>query len=496
MKAITRRSLLAGVAGAGAAAGLRSNLFRAEAAEPQPLRIPELVDARSHGNTVSLTAQAGQTTFFPGAASPTFGFNGSYLGPTLRVHRGDEVEIAVSNTMRQTTAVHWHGLLVPAEADGGPHQVIEHGAAWRPRIRIDQPATTLWYHAHVHGKTARQVYGGLAGMILVADEAERALGLPSTYGVDDLPLIMQDKIFEDGRLVYPRHPMFLMHGMRGDTILVNGTPNAIARVPRGVVRLRLLNASNARVYDLSFSDGRDFHWIGTDAGLLERPIARRSLWLAPGQRAELLVDFSDGRSVALRTSPDPTFGMGMMGMSGGGGALGGSAELVRFAPQAGPAAPMRIPDRLLTRVRLDPANASRRRQFNLTMGHGMMGRGAMGMMRDGMGMFGIDGRPFDMARVDHTVRLGDTEIWEVSGETMAHPFHVHGIHFEVLSRAGNRPEIEDSGGRDTILVQEPVELLARFTQPAVRTPFMFHCHTLEHEDAGMMGQYTTTGQGA
>ena len=498
MKAVTRRSVVAGVAvtSMASAAGFPTKLFQAEADEAQPLRIPELVDARSQGNAISLTAQTGQTTFSPGGESATRGFNRSYLGPTLRLHRTDEVEIAVANSMRETTAVHWHGLLVPAEADGGPHHAIAPGATWRPRVKIDQPAATLWYHAHMHGETARQVYGGLAGMILVADEAERALGLPSAYGVDDIPLIVQDKIFEDGRLVYPRHPMFLMHGMRGDTILVNGTPNAVARVPRGLARLRLVNASNARVYDLSFSDGRDFHWIASDAGLLERPIARRSILLAPGQRAELLVDFSDGRTVALSTGPDPTFGMGMGMMSARGSSLGGSADVVRFAPQGELAAPVRIPDRLVSRERLDPARVSRRRQFVLTMGHGMMGRGGMGMMRGDtgmMGMFGINGRPFDMERVDHAVRVGDSEIWEVSGEMMAHPFHIHGVHFEVLRRAGSQPGIEDGGLRDTVLVQEPVELLAHFTMPAVRTPFMFHCHTLEHEDAGMMGQFKTTG---
>lgn len=498
MRVITRRSLLAGVGASGvtAIAGLGTGVFQADAAEPQPLRIPELIDARSRGNAISLTAQTGRTTFLPGGESTTYGFNGAYLGPTLRLHRGDEVEIAVSNAMREATAVHWHGLLVPAEVDGGPHQTIERGATWRPRMKVDQPAATLWYHAHVHGETARQVYGGLAGMILVADEAERALGLPSTYGVDDLPLIVQDKAFEGGRLIYPGHPMFLMHGMRGDTILANGTPNAVARVPRGLTRLRLVNGSNARVYNFSFSDGRDFHWIASDAGLLEKPIARRSLWLAPGQRAELLVDFSDGRDAVLRTGPDPTFGMGMMGMMSS-GSLGGSAEVVRFAPQGEPAATGHIPDRLAARERLDPAQVSRRRRLVLTMGHGMMGRGGMGMMRGGMdmtGMFGINGRPFDMERVDHTVRLGDTEVWEVSGEMMAHPFHIHGVHFEVLSRAGSRPEIEDSGLRDTVLVQEPVELLVRFAQPAARAPFMFHCHTLEHEDAGMMGQFKTSGQ--
>jgi FtsP/CotA-like multicopper oxidase with cupredoxin domain len=492
--------------GAAAATGFRTSLHHAEAAEPQPLRIPELIDARREGNAISLTAQAGRTAFFSGRDSSTRGFNGAYLGPTLRLYRGDEAEIALTNAMRDDTAVHWHGLLVPAEADGGPHQTVEPGATWRPRMKVDQPAATLWYHAHIHGETARQVYGGLAGMILVSDDAERALGLPSSYGIDDIPLILQDKLFDEGVLVYPRHPMFMMHGLRGDTILVNGTFNAGARVPRGLVRLRLVNGSNARVYDLSFADGRPFHWIATDAGLLETPVERRSLWLAPGQRAELLVDFSDGRAMALRTGPDPTFGMGMMGMMGGMTASRGDfADVVRFAPQGEPAAPARVPDRLVDRERADAAKASRRRRLVLTMGHGMMGRGGMmgggmgpgmmGGMGHGMGMmgmFGIDGRPFDMERIDQIVRLGDTEIWEVSGDMMAHPFHIHGVHFEILSRAGGRPGLGDQGLKDTVLVQEAVELLVRFTQPAVGVPFMYHCHTLEHEDSGMMGQYKTT----
>ena len=109
----------------------------------------------------------------------------------------------------------------------------------------------------------------------------------------------------------------------------------------------------------------------------------------------------------------------------------------------------------------------------------------------GMGGLSINGQPFDMARIDERVRLGDTEIWEVSGQTMSHPFHVHGVHLEVLQRAGGKPPPRDQGLRDTVLVKEPVELLVRFTQPAIKAPFMYHCHILEHEDGGMMGQFAT-----
>jgi blue copper oxidase len=507
MTTITRRSLLAGVAaGAAVSSSLGTRISHAQHVDAQPLRIPELIDARREGNSISLTAQRGQTAFFPGQGSGTRGFNGAFNGPTLRLHRGDEVEIAVTNTMPDETAVHWHGLLVPAEADGGPHQTIETGTTWRPRFKIDQPAATLWYHAHVHGQTARQVYEGLAGVILIADEAERALGLPSDYGVDDIPLLLQDRLFDSGRLVYPTHPMFMMHGVRGDTVLVNGTANPVARVPRGLLRLRIVNGSNARVYDLAFSDGRSFHWIASDAGLLERPVERRSLWLAPGERAELLVDLSDGRPVALHTGPDPTLDTGMMGMMGGVADFGARyAEVVNFVPAEKAGVPVRIPERLSQRERLDVTKVSRRRRLVLTMGMGGMGPGMMGggrgpgMMggmgmgrRPGMmGMFGIDGRPFDMERVDQVVRLGASEIWEVAGEMMAHPFHIHGVHFEVLSRDGERPALSDQGSKDTVLIRGSVELLVQFSQPAVDHPFMYHCHTLEHEDGGMMGQYRT-----
>ena len=192
--------MIVGVALIGAGAFVTRSLWDASgvAATLQPLRIPDLLDASKLANSVALEVQVGNTEFFPGKASKTLGYNGSYLGPTIRVNRGDEVEIAVTNALKEDTTVHWHGLLIPAELDGGPHQLIRSGATWRPRLPIRQPAATLFYHPHVHGRTGAQVYSGLAGVLLVTDDAERALGLPSEYGVDDLPLVLQDRLFEDG----------------------------------------------------------------------------------------------------------------------------------------------------------------------------------------------------------------------------------------------------------------------------------------------------------
>ena len=483
---LTRRSFLAGAALAGGSYLVASSLWRSAATgESRALRIPELIDARDQSQSIGLTAQVGRTYFFPGRESVTLGYNGSYLGPTLRVHRGDDVEIAVTNSLGEETTVHWHGLLIPGELDGGPLQTLSPGATWRPVLPIRQPAATLWYHSHAHGRTAEQVYAGLAGILIVTDDEEKALGLPSRYGVDDLPLIVQDRQFEEGTLVLPQGMMVAMHGRRGDTLMVNGTVNPVARVPRGLVRLRLVNGSNAREFDLAFTDGRSFHWIASEGGLLEKPVELRSLNLAPGQRAEILVDFSDGRSVALETGPDRNVSM-MMGMMGRvSDSIGAERDtVVTFEPQEGQGSGAKVPEKLVTRERLDVSTAVRRRRFALTMHMGMGG-----MMGGGMRMFGINGRAFDMGRVDEYVRLGDVEIWEVSGEMMAHPFHIHGVHFEVLSRNGAAPSIRDQGLRDTVVVQQPVELLVRFTQPAKTAPFMYHCHILEHEDNGMMGQF-------
>lgn len=486
---LTRRSVLAGSVLAGGAVLAAPYLWRAAASEPQELRIPELIDARSQGQSIALEARAGRTSFFPGRESPTLGYNGSYLGPTLRVHRGDDVEIAVTNALGGDTTVHWHGLLIPGELDGGPHQMIRPGATWRPVLPIRQPAATLWYHSHVHGRTGEQVYAGLAGLLLVTDDEEKALGLPSEYGVDDLPLVLQDRQFEDGRLVLPGGMMALMHGRRGDTLLVNGTLNPVARVPRRLVRLRLVNGSNARIYDLVFADDRPFHWIASEGGLLERPVELRSLSLAPGERAEILIDFADGRPVALETRSDTSAPM-MMGMLARASDLvGGREPVLSFEPQGGEGLGAKVPERLVAHERLDASRAIGRRRFAMTMGMSGMMRSMVG---GGMCTHGINGRAFDMERIDEEVRLGDVEIWEVSGEMMAHPFHVHGVHFEVLRRNGAAPGSRDQGLRDTVVVQEPVELLVRFTQPAVAAPFMYHCHILEHEDNGMMGQFVVS----
>jgi cuproxidase len=495
---LTRRRalLLSGSAVAGLAAAGSSRWASAAASEGPPLPIPQLIDARD-GVPVTLTLQKTQHRFGSGPAVPAHGISASYLGPVVRARTGDTIPFRVENRLDEDTTLHWHGLLVPSQVDGGPHNTIRPGAVWSPRITINQPAATAWFHPHPHGSTARQVYSGLAGMMIISDGADRDRGLPETFGVDDLPVVLQDKRFgRDGGIAYEPDMMDLMHGFQGDTLVVNGAIGPVAAVPPGYVRLRLLNAANARVFDLSFSDRRPFFVIAGDGGLLGQPVEMRSLAIAPAERYEVLVDFADGRPVDLVAAPGTGHGPGMMmPMMGPGRRSGGAADLVvRFKPNpALTAAVAGLPRRLATLAPPDLKSAVTWRTFELNpmMGMGMMGTGMMGGRDGAAHTMGINGRSFAMDRIDVTAKLGTAEIWEIiaGGMPMAHPFHVHGASFRILSRNGRSPGAHEAGWKDVVLVEQHAEVLVRFDNPAPpNMPFMYHCHILEHEDHGMMGQ--------
>ncbi len=464
-----------------------------------PLPIPALQEARKRNGHIDIIATKGKHAFFPNQQAATYGFSAAFLGPVLMLHSGDEVQFSVENKLDEVTTAHWHGVLAPAAVDGGPHLAIKPGEIWRPRFRVNQLEATAWYHAHPHGDSGRQVYMGLAGMVIIKDGTSQRLGLPESYGVDDLPIILQDRTFDStGNLKYAVNGPAMMMGVRGDTLIVNGAIAPVARVPAGIVRLRILNAANARNFDLSFQDDRAFHVIASDGGYLPNPVAMTTLTIAPGERFEVLVDLSDGQAVELVTAEDRRALMGMG--SGIGTAMtnemsgSGAGSLMRFEVDGSLAAPVKsIPLSLLALQEPTYPDSIVRRQISLDMGPGMM-RG-MRMGGGGMGSgppVGINGRVFDMNRIDFEPALGSSEIWEISPTMMAHPFHIHGVIFRILSMSGKPPAAHLAGGKDTVLLDGPAELLMRFLQPASReAPFMFHCHILEHEDRGMMGQYAT-----
>ncbi len=460
----------------------------AAAASPRPLAIPTLLvgEPRAGVRTFDLNLQKGVSRFFDGVTTPTLGINGAYLGPTLKMRVGETVRMEVTNRIGEASTIHWHGFHLPAGADGGPHQVIADGASWSPQFEVRQRASMLWYHSHMVPRTGPQVYHGLAGVAYVEDEETGRLDLPGDYGVDDVPLVLQDRAFNrDGSLFYSTNMHNTMMGMRGNVLLVNGTVNPYFEARTQKLRLRLLNGSNARFYSLGFSDNRRFSLIGTDGGLLERPYETSHIALAPAERAQIIVDLSDGRPVVLRAFPAPTSGT-MGGMMGGMMGDDFNFDVLDIRPngQRGRSAP--LPSRLVTLDRPDPGQASGARRLVLQMGMG-------GMMMGGGEPFSINGKAMDMNRIDEVVRVGTTEIWQLENRSMmAHPFHIHDVQFRILDRDGAPPPPWEMGLKDTVVVNpdERVRLLLQFADYSdPDLPYMYHCHVLEHEDSGMMGQF-------
>lgn len=390
-----------------------------------PLHIPPLAESsRRDGTTVfELTAQAGRSAIVPAGEADTWGLNGSLLGPTLRARRGESVEINVTNDLDESTTLHWHGMHLPAAADGGPHQMIEPGDTWSPSWRIDQPAATLWYHPHPHGETERHVYRGLGGLFIIDDDDEAGLDLPRTYGVDDIPVIVQDKTFDaDGRL---QETSRQDNGMIGGTILVNGTAGPVFDVTAQRTRLRLLNASTARSYSFGFED-REFAMIGSDGGLLREPATLDRILLTPGERAEIVVELEPGEEVTLRSYPqDLGLSSGRTRSTGAGDTL--DVLLLRAEDDLDPSPD--LPAELVSVERLDESDATETREFELRNNR-------------------INGESMEMDRIDDVVTVDTTEVWEVwNGHRQPHNFHVHDVQFQVLSVDGDDPRRSCRAGR-------------------------------------------------
>ena len=450
------------------------------------LYIPPLLEPTVHNGekVFDLTAQSGSAEFIAGKRTETLGFNGNYLGPTIRVSTGDRVRMNVTNDLDVTTTVHWHGMELPAAMDGGPHQVVEPGDTWQPYWTITNEAATLWYHPHQMGVTGEHVYRGLAGLFIVDDDNSASLDIPNEYGVDDIPLVVQDRQFDaSGQFVY-RKPSATFGapppaGMVGDTILVNGTTAPYLDAPATLVRLRILNGSNGRRYNFGFSDDRPFYQIATDGGLLEAPVERTRMLLGVGERAEILVDLSHlDAPITLMSYPvERAFG-GFGRNFFGEGDENQQFTILEIRPRSGASQARDIPDQLNTIERLNESAAAKTRLFRLDLKT-------------------INSKEMDHTRIDQVVKTGDVEIWEVRNESpFYHPFHIHGVQFQVLDRQrfgrpAGAPDYEQ-GWKDTVTVlpAETVRLIMRFTEYSdPHTPYMFHCHILEHEDMGMMGQF-------
>lgn len=452
----------------------------------------------------------------------------SYLGPIFRVNQGQHVRIHFMNELPEESIVHWHGLLLPEAMDAHPRYAIAPGETYTYDFRVANRAGTYWYHPHPHGSTATQVYSGLAGLFIVSDDEEAAAGLPDDGY--DVPLVFQDRSFDsDNQFVYITGGMMTqmmteMMGFLGDVILVNGKPEFQFDVETRAYRLRLLNGSNFRILKFGWEDGTPLTVIGTDGGLLERPVERPYVTLSPGERVELWADFGQYPVDSQLLLKSLSFtGVEM------GGTMMGDMEMPETTtlPHGEETTVLKVnvtqesnetrslPTHLSTFERYavsDAVNADSPRTFEIAMTNEA---------------WSLNKRTFEMDAVadDEIVQANTLEVWEfvnvvndgqmggmaghnmghmgggdgLTEDQMAHPMHIHGVQFQVLERTVDDSFREgwetvsagyvDEGWKDTVLLMpgERVKLAMRFGSD--QGLFVFHCHNLEHEDLGLMRNY-------
>ncbi|GCE28491.1 spore coat protein A [Dictyobacter alpinus] len=470
----------------------------------RPLPIPPvLAPVRSDGEAdyYEITQKPGVAHLLPGLTTPIWGYNGIFPGPTIEARSGRKTIIRQMNDLPVPVSTHLHGGHTPPSSDGHPMDFLlpvdpspfqasltdgqmkqfmsPSGLGRSLHMHMQQSkeyvypntqrATTLWYHDHRMDFTGAQVYRGLAGFYLIRDKIEDELPLPK--GDHEIPLMLTDRSFNaDGSFFYPSLDPTLKttpgvlgkyyNGMIGDTLLVNGAVQPFLEVSATKYRFRLLNASNARVYQLELSSRQSFVQIGSDGGLLPAPAARQTIRISPAERFDVIVDFSQypvGSQIVLKN---------LLGE-------GQTTDIMRFDVVRRAKDDSLIPKTLAPFEALNPANASVTRTFQFFYG---------------LGMWTINGQYFDPNRTDATPRLGATEIWEFTSDGN-HPIHLHLVNFQVLSRDGRAPDPEDTGYKDTIFLKagEKARVIARFED--YRGLYVFHCHNAEHEDMRMMGQF-------
>ena len=463
-------------------------------AAQNPLYIPPVLS----GTSFNLTVQNGVTQFYPTINTPTYGINGNILAPTLVLNKWDWVTMNVTNTLTgsgNSTTMHWHGLHLPAMADGGPHQIILQNTTWSPSFQVLNNAGTFWYHPHGAGKTDLHVSRGLAGLIIIKDSAENALTLPRTYGVDDFPLIVQAKSFD----VLNQIAISTAY----DTVpMVNATVNPYLDAPAQVVRFRMLNGSSDRSFMFGFSNNMNFMLIATDGGLVDTAVTLNRLRLSNGERAEILVDLSALlNDTVFLMSYGSGLTHGIMGADSVGDANnqvpdyynnflnGADFNLLQINVVAQTASPVTtIPAVLVPHNPWPEASATVYRRFEVDTLTEMFTTPNLAE-----GPFGINREFFDMDSINEVVYLNTTEVWILHNKTMvAHPIHIHDVQFYILDIGGNAPPADQQGWKDVVLVppQDSVRFITRFEDFADDSvPYMYHCHLLHHEDDGMMGSF-------
>ncbi|MER5861977.1 multicopper oxidase domain-containing protein [Kitasatospora sp. NPDC002040] len=429
-----------------------------------PLTIPQvLAPVMTSGTTdyYNVTMKKVLKEVVPGKPTEFFTYNGQLPGPTIKARRGRRVVIRQTNQLDMPTSVHLHGAEVPVDSDGSPMNTVAPGASKVYTYPNNQAAAPLWIHDHAHHMESEHVYRGLSSMYLLTDDREQSLGLPS--GQYDVPIVIRDGRFdENGQLIYVMDDF-----LNRNTITVNGRPWPFFQVAARKYRFRLLNSTNVRFFVLKLSDGSTFTQIGSDGGLLAQPNVTSQISLSPGERADVVIDFSRypvGTQLVLENllGPGPAEQVG---------------RIMRFDVTR------TAPDNSTVPARLGVLPAPRQGTVNRTF--------TLRMDEDGRPDTGayINGQTYDPNRIDLRIAWGTTEVWTVTNANQfaPHNFHVHLVQFRVLERNGQAPGPAEAGLKDTVQVLpgETVKLVLTFN--SYRGVYLFHCHMFDHGAMGMMG---------
>jgi len=474
-KKLPRRAALLGLGGlavGGALAGtLRFAPGAAAATATGTLNIPTLLSPTDDDgvNVYALSMQTGTAVLRTGLTSTTAGFNGSYLGPVIKVNNGDSIRMDVTNNLSAVTTVHWHGAHVPPSVDGGPQNTIEAGATWSPEFTINQNACTLWFHPHALATTAAQVASGLAGMLIVDDDTDGAAALPQDYGVNQFPLIVQSVPVNSSGVIQST-TAGLTSTATTFPLIVNGA-NAATSTPTLIVdenriRFHLLNGSITDIITISRTDGGTMTQVATDAALLPAPTSVTTVRLVAGERAEIVLDISG--TVTLQATVTA------------GGARGGSGTTSICAiTTTDTTTRSALPTTLNTITALDTSGATTRTIALSNTGNTMFINGVAGTTMAAM----------EASEIMTT--LDAIEVWTITNATnLIHSFHLHDVPFQVLAVNGATPTGTLSGTwKDTIEMpaQSTRQIAMQFIDYADNTyGYMLHCHNAIHEDEGMM----------
>ena len=447
-----------------------------------------------------------QATLIKGPKDTVVDIPHSYLGSMIRLQKGQKVRINFHNALSWSSVVHWHGLHVPQMMDGHPQYAIESAETLIYEFEVMNRANMNMYHPHPHGATAKQVYFGLAGAVIVNDDEEAALDLPS--GEYEIPLVIQDKQFDsDNQLVYSPNRHQRMTGVTGETILVNGQANFHLEVESRAYRLRVMNGSTSRIYKLAWDDGMPMTIIGVDGGLLEQPEVKPYVMLAPGERLDVWADFSarnEGSQLMLKSlafsGVMPKMAMGMNRSSL---AVGSEYPICTIKVTRKVSESHKLPTKLAKIHRYgihETANPNNPLPISIS-------ESPMSMLLNGRAY------EFNHPLPSERVKMGSIVLLEIfhaqsnmgmgggmggMNMTMPHPIHLHGQQFEIMSRSisGDTSDYDtvregfiDSGLKDTVLVMpmERIKMIKPFQD--FKGLYLYHCHNLEHEDMGMMREF-------